>query len=543
MDIAADDGVDARAHRSTNEVIAHAPEPSTREEPCGVYAAGEPEIRALRGRALARAAHALKTPLAVIKGSATTLLSNAGRWDLATQQEMLQLIDGQVDRLHELVTGLLDVWRLEGALLPVRLEPTCVLPFLEELALGWADAAPTHPVRLVLPAQLPSVPLDPQRMRQALDRLIAYAIQAASPGTSVTIEARVGAGELLLLVGWRAFAPPSEALAQLLEPFSPGDGADESADTSLGLATARAIIHAHGGRIAPGGRTPAVHQAFEIVLPLGAATASGTPASGTPASGGAVPAPLRRVPSRGHGRRERPVVLIADDDQHLARYLRANLEAQGYRALVAPNALQMARVLDLEDPNLVLLDATLTGKVRTTTPQLLHECGDVPTIVLGGSDEAECVRALDLGATDYLAKPFGLQELLARVRAALRSAAHEGAGDGPKEPFQTGDLVIDFAQRQVSVGGCVVQLSRTEYNLLRVLAEHAGRVLTHGMLLEQVWGPGYGHEVEFLWVYARRLRRKIEPDPHQPRYLLTVPGVGYRLAQVSPSMVRNQTDP
>ncbi|GAC1448513.1 MAG: hypothetical protein PVSMB4_05760 [Ktedonobacterales bacterium] len=389
----------------------------------------------------------------------------------------------------------------------------------------------------MLPAQLPSVPLDPQRMRQALDRLIAYAMQASSPGTSVTIEARVGAGELLLLVGWRAFAPPSEAVAQLLEPFSPG-GADESADTSLGLATARAIIHAHGGRIAPGGRTPAVHQAFEIVLPLGAATASGTTASGA-----ALPAPPRRVPSRGHGRRERPVVLIADDDQHLARYLRANLEAQGYRALVAPNALQMARVLDLEDPDVVLLDATLTGKVRTTTPQLLHECGEVPTIVLGGSDEAECVRALDLGATDYLAKPFGLQELLARVRVALRSTAHEGAGEGPKPPFQTGDLVIDFAQRQVSVGGCVVQLSRTEYNLLRVLAEHAGRVLTHGMLLEQVWGPGYGHEVEFLWVYARRLRRKIEPDPHQPRYILTVPGVGYRLAQVESPMVRNLTDP
>lgn len=513
MDIAADDGVDARANRPSSELTARPPEPSD---------AAEQVSRALRGHALVRAAHALKTPLAVIKGSATTLLSGVGRWDLAAQQEMLQLIDAQVDRLHDLVTGLLEVWRLESGLLPLQLEPICMRPFLEELALNWTSAAPAHPLRIALPDDLPTLPLDPERMRHALDRLIAWAVQCSAPDTAVSIEARVGAGELLLLLAWQSSAPPSEDQAYRLEPFALSASIDESASARLGLAPARAIICAHGGRIAAGAPAQAPHQMFEIALPLAPAP---TPRPATPAV--PRPAPARRLRSR-----ERPVVLVAHDDPHFARYLRANLEDQGYRALVAPNAAQFIRLLDLEDPDLVLLDGGHPNRAHTSTLQLLRECGEVPAIVLGDSDEAECVRALDLGAADYLARPFGLPELLARVRVALRSSARGVASEEPEPLFQSGDLTIDFAQREVSVGGRAVRLSRTEYNLLRALAEHAGRVLTHEMLLERVWGPGYGREVEFLWVYVRRLRRKIEPDPRHPRYILTVPGVGYRLAQL-----------
>jgi two-component system KDP operon response regulator KdpE len=149
-------------------------------------------------------------------------------------------------------------------------------------------------------------------------------------------------------------------------------------------------------------------------------------------------------------------------------------------------------------------------------------------VISARSQERDKVRALDLGADDYLTKPFGVQELLARVRAHLRRA--EGHGGGPRAPFELGGLRIDFASRQVRVDGRPVRLTPTEYGLLEQLALAGGRVLTHTTLLQRVWGPDYHDEAEYLWAYVSRLRRKLEAEPDHPRYLLTEAGVGYRLA-------------
>jgi DNA-binding response OmpR family regulator len=355
MDPAADPGADTSATHhpaDTPTVPGSAPEGAHRE-------------------ALARASHALKTPLAVIKGAATTLLADTGSWDAATQRELLHLIDLQVDRLHDLVNSLLDSWH-------------------------------------------------------------------AAPQSAAT-------------------APEMPATAPQPAPVTP---------------TLRPR-HVH----------------------------------------------------------ERLVILVAGGDAHLARYLRANLEASGYRPLVAPNVAQLPDLIDQESPDLLLLDIGAPTRPVMVALRRVPECASVPTIVLGSGAEAECAHALDLGAVDYLAKPFGLDELLARVRAALRRAERTQAG-AVARMFHSGELIIDFAQHQVRVAGRPVPLSRTEYKLLSTLAQHAGHVLTHEQLLERVWGAGYGQEVEFLWVYVRRLRRKIEPDPRNPRYILTVPGVGYRLAEL-----------
>jgi two-component system KDP operon response regulator KdpE len=154
-------------------------------------------------------------------------------------------------------------------------------------------------------------------------------------------------------------------------------------------------------------------------------------------------------------------------------------------------------------------------------------------LLLAGAYDAEaCARLLDAGASDYLAKPIHIDELLARLRAALRRYGPEQAGTSNEPIFRSGELEIDFAQRRVAVGAGEVALSKTEFKLLRVLAQHAGAVLSHDMLLERVWGASYRQETEFVWVYVRRLRRKLEPDPKHPRYVLTVPGVGYRLAKL-----------
>jgi two-component system KDP operon response regulator KdpE len=217
-----------------------------------------------------------------------------------------------------------------------------------------------------------------------------------------------------------------------------------------------------------------------------------------------------------------------DDEPETIKYVSANLRARGYDVLTAEDedgqtALEAFResVVDL-----VILDIMMPGPDGFEVCRTIRRQSDVPIIMLSARGrERDIVRALDLGADDYLTKPFGVEEMLARVRAALRRFPRTGVT--PRPPLVMEDLEIDFAARRIMVRGREVQLTPTEYNLLVHLAINAGRVLTHRDLLQAVWGPEYGDETEYLWTYIRRLRRKIEPDPGNPRYILTQPGVGY----------------
>ncbi|HKB48338.1 MAG TPA: response regulator transcription factor, partial [Ktedonobacterales bacterium] len=233
--------------------------------------------------------------------------------------------------------------------------------------------------------------------------------------------------------------------------------------------------------------------------------------------------------------RSRPVVLVIERDSRLLRYLRANLDAQYFRTFAAAGLEEAQRLIAREEPDLLLLSGSLDGEAEPVEHRLrrVREWTDALTLILVDQhDPAECARALDLGAADYLGKPLAIEELVARMRRALRSQETARHPTGTTDAtFISGGLEVDFEQRTVTVAGKPAALSKTEFKLLRTLAQNAGRVLTHEMLLERVWGPGYAHEVEFVWVYVRRLRRKIEPDPAHPRFIQTIPGVGYRLAR------------
>ncbi len=222
-------------------------------------------------------------------------------------------------------------------------------------------------------------------------------------------------------------------------------------------------------------------------------------------------------------------ILVVDDEPQTARYLSMNLRARGYEVLTAADGCEALKLMDEANLGLVLLDLGIPGPDGFEVLQALRQWCDVPVVVISArGQERDKVRALDLGADDYLTKPFGVQELLARVRAHLRRA--EGRGSGARPPYQVGGLQIDFASRQVSVDGRRIHLTPTEYGLLEQLALAPGRVLTHPTLLQRVWGPEYRDEADYLWAYVSRLRRKLEPDAEHPRYILTEPGVGYRLA-------------
>ena len=224
------------------------------------------------------------------------------------------------------------------------------------------------------------------------------------------------------------------------------------------------------------------------------------------------------------------LVLLVDDEAPLQKYVTTNLRTRGYEVRVASDGSEALKLLAETVPDLIVLDINLPGPDGFQVLQAIRREMDVPVLMLSARGrESDKVRALNLGADDYLTKPFGIEEFLARVRAALRRAAPHSAP--PVKPYRAEGLEVDFAARRVRLAGQDVRLTPREYELLAYLARNAGRVLTHRQILEGVWGPEYGEEAEYVWAYVKRLRRKIEADPPRPRYLMTEAGVGYRLRE------------
>jgi two-component system KDP operon response regulator KdpE len=219
-------------------------------------------------------------------------------------------------------------------------------------------------------------------------------------------------------------------------------------------------------------------------------------------------------------------VLVVDDEQPIRRFLRVTLTSQAYTVIEATSGQEALSSAATQKPDIVILDLGLPDIDGVEVTRLLRQWTQVPIIILSvRGSENDKIAALDAGADDYLTKPFGVGELLARLRAALRRTAQTA-----NEPvFTSGNLKVDLARRLVTVSGREVQLTPTEYGLLRVLVTHAGKVLTHRHLLHEVWGAEYREEFHMLHVNISNLRRKIEPDPARPQFIITEPGVGYRL--------------
>jgi two-component system KDP operon response regulator KdpE len=224
-------------------------------------------------------------------------------------------------------------------------------------------------------------------------------------------------------------------------------------------------------------------------------------------------------------------ILVVDDEPQILRALRTSLRGAGYEVETAETAEGALTALAVNPPDAVILDLVLPDGRGTDVCRELRTWSRVPVIVLSVvGEEAEKVAALDAGADDYVTKPFGIDELLARLRAALRRGEPSG------EPVvEVGDLRVDLEKRAVSVAGRPVQLTPHEFALLRVLASNPGKLLTHATLLREVWGRGYAEESHYLHVYVSQLRRKLEADPARPRYIVTEPGAGYRLVEVERS--------
>ena len=223
-------------------------------------------------------------------------------------------------------------------------------------------------------------------------------------------------------------------------------------------------------------------------------------------------------------------ILVVDDEPQLRRTMKATLTDLGYSVLEAKSGEEALAELRRETPDLILLDLNMPGIGGLETCRAIRETFDIPIIILSvRNTEREKVQALDAGADDYVCKPFGIQELLARIRAAMRRSPSAAEDSGPRT-FNSQELSIDFETRRVTLKGASVRLTPKEFDLLKFLVEHPDKPIPHRKLLQTVWGPDYGDEVEYLRVFVNQLRKKIEPEPSKPKYLLTEPWVGYRFA-------------
>lgn len=225
-------------------------------------------------------------------------------------------------------------------------------------------------------------------------------------------------------------------------------------------------------------------------------------------------------------------ILVVDDEPQIRRSLQVNCEAKGYAVTTAETGKHALEAFAQRLPDVVVIDLLLPDMDGAELTRCIREQSNVPIIILSAiGDERRKVDALEKGADDYLTKPFGMEELLARIRSLLRRSA---GGQGTEPVYTSGPLTVNFDRREVRLYDEPVKLTPTEYDLLKYMVEHAGKVLTHRMLLEAVWGPAYRDEAQYLRVFVGQLRKKLEESPARPRFIITDPGVGYRFSTDPP---------
>ena len=460
----------------------------------------------LRAALLTSISHDLKTPLASVLGSASTLRDFSQALSDAEKADLLSTIIDESERLNRFIANLLDMTKLEsGAIVPNTARHD--LGEIVGSALRRAGKIlARHKVRLELEADLPMLELDAVLFEQVLFNLLDNAAKYAPADTTISLRGFRDKDSIALQIIDEGAGIPQAELENVFDKFYRVQKGDHvRAGTGLGLAISRGFVEAMHGTIQAANRTDRSGAVLTIRLPVPAA---------------------RR--SAGHRRMNAaPIkVLVIDDEPPIRKLLRMGLSTQGYDVLEASNGKSALEQLS-QNPALIILDLGLPDIQGHDLLRMIRGRNDgVPIVVLSSrGDEAGKVQALDLGADDYLTKPFGMDELLARMRAALR---HQLQVHGERPVFRSGDLSVDLVRRIVKVGERDIKLSPKEYDLLRVLVQHAGKVLTHRFLLKELWNELT--DAQYLRVYVRQLRQKIETDPERPHFVLTETGIGYRLS-------------
>lgn len=475
------------------------------------------ELERMRADFLGMVSHELRTPLAAVKGATATVLAAPERFGEAEKRQFFRIVDEQAERMSDLIGDLLDAGRIEAGTLPVAPEPSVVTVLVDRARTAFLSGGGGHSVLIDVPSDLPRVLADPRRIVQVLNNLLANAARHSPGTTAIRITAQREDVHVAVSVSDTGQGIAPERLGQLFRKYA---GDETSSGGGLGLWICKGLVEAHGGRIRA--ESPGLGQGTRVTFTVPVAERDGGPAEAdvTVRCSGA-------PPRRGAG-----PVLVVDDDPEMLRYMRETLAGAGYAPLVTAESGNIGRIIRAERPRLVLLDLMLSGTDGIDLMGSVRELSELPVIFVSAYGRDETVsRALEAGAVDYIVKPFSPMELIARIGAALRRR-------DDAEPFVLGDLAIDYARREVSVGGRAVALTPSEYGVLYVLSQTPGRVVTFGTLLNRVWRKDRNGDPKLVRAVVKRLRSKLGEDGARPRWILNVRGVGYRVAGSPESSAR-----
>ncbi len=464
------------------------------------------EIERMRADFLGLVSHELRAPLTSIRGSAHTLLKDGEELEAAEMREFFRIIEEQAGHMRGLIGDLLDAGRIDSGTLSVAPEPSELAGLVERARNTFVGGGGRHAVLVDLPADLPAVMADRRRVVQVLNNLFANAARHAPESSPVRVAAVHEDASVAVSVSDEGQGVVPELLPHLFRKHADA-GLGTPAGHGLGLAICKGLVEAHGGRIRAESAGPGRGTTITFTLPT-----AGGPADAS-AEG------PRAASQRGESAR----IVVVDDDPQTLRFVRDALSEAGYAPLVTGEPKDLPQILRTERPQLVLLDLMLPDADGIELMRRIPELSDQPVIFISvyGRDET-VAKALEAGAADYIVKPFSPTELVARIRAALRR--HE-----QPDAFVLGELAIDYERRRVTVGGDAVELTATEYELLRVLSLRAGRVVPFDTLLSRVWARSDDVQPNTVRVFVRSLRHKLGDDATSPAYIFNERGVGYRM--------------
>ena len=381
---------------------------------------------------------------------------------------------------------------------------------------------PENSIEIDLPPDLPRIGADRQRIAQVLTNLFSNASKYSPASSTIRVTASQQDSYVAVAVADEGMGVSAEDLPRLFRKFSRISGEDGERATGgegLGLSVCKGIVEAHGGRIWAESDGPGRGTRFTFTVPVIGEAASG-----------ATDVPARQSSQPGLAA-ERARILAVDDDPQILWYVRHTLSEAGYTPIVTGNPDELDRLIEMEQPHLILLDLVLPGTDGFELMKRIPEITDAPVIFLSGHGrDQDIARAFEMGVYDYIVKPFSPTELVARINSVLRRRPALHLAE-PREPYLAGDLMINYAERRVTMAGRPVRLTATEYKLLSELSINAGRVLTHEQLLRRGWGPDYPADSRLLRSFVKKLRRKLDDDSSSPTYIFTVPRVGYRMAK------------
>ena len=457
--------------------------------------------------------HELRAPLISIKGSTTTVLSALPSPNPAETRQIIRIIDQQADHMRRLINDLLDAGHIETGTLSVSPEPSEVASLVDQARRTFLSGGGRHDVLIDLPLDLPGVMADRQRIVQVMNNLLSNAARYSSESAPIRIAAVHEGVHVAISISDEGRGVPPDLLPHLFRKHVRVGEDRGIRGSGLGLSICKGLVEAHGGRIKAESAGSGLGTRFTFTIPVADESRIG-----------AAPSIARRGSHAPRSDREETRILVVDDDPRTLHFVQDALVAAGYSPLVTGDPGEVSRLIQKKKPRLVLLDLVLPGTDGINLMRDVPELADLPVVFISGYGGDETIAtALEMGAADYLVKPFTATELTARVKAALHRRY------GSSDSFRLGDLAIRYEARQVSVAGRPVPLTATEFELLRVLAVNAGRILTYDSLLRQVWGQSESGDRRLVHAVVKRLRQKLGDDAAKPSYIFTERQVGYRM--------------